>query len=88
MTGSSLMPERIRDADRRPVEARYQRTVLRCEMDRDRLEKALERAEERIVLSEKQIARQKEIIAELERAGQDTVQAKGLLAVFRGHARN
>jgi hypothetical protein len=38
-------------------------------MDRDRLEKALERAEERIALVEKQIAHQKEIIAKLERAG-------------------
>jgi hypothetical protein len=53
-------------------------------MDRDRLEKALERAEERIVLGEKQIAHQKEIIAELVRAGQDTTKAKGLLAVFDG----
>jgi hypothetical protein len=53
-------------------------------MDRDRLEKALERAEERIALGEKQIAHQKEIIAELERAGQDTTEAKGLLAVFEG----
>jgi hypothetical protein len=53
-------------------------------MDRDSLEKALERAEERIVLGEKQIAHQKEFIAELERVGQDTVKAKGLLAVFEG----
>jgi hypothetical protein len=41
-------------------------------MDRDRLEKALERAEERIVLGEKQIAHQKETIAELERAGKSS----------------
>jgi hypothetical protein len=53
-------------------------------MDRDRLEKALERAEERIVLGEKQIAHQKEIIAELVRAGEDTVTAEGLLAVLEG----
>jgi hypothetical protein len=57
------------------------RTVL---WDRDKLEKALERAEERIALGEKQIADQKEIITKLERAGQDTVQAKGLLVVFEG----
>jgi hypothetical protein len=52
--------------------------------DRDRLEKALERAEERIALGEKHIADQKEIIAELKRAGQDTVTAKGLLVVLEG----
>ena len=52
--------------------------------DRDKLEKALERAEEQIVLGEKKIAHQKEIIAELERAGQDAVKAKRLLAVYEG----
>jgi peptidoglycan hydrolase CwlO-like protein len=58
--------------------------VLGYGMDRDKLEKALERAEERIALGKKQIADQKEIIAKLERAGQVTVEAKGLLAVFEG----
>ena len=36
-------------------------------MDQEKLQKALGRAEERIVLGEKKIAHQKEIIAELER---------------------
>jgi hypothetical protein len=58
--------------------------VLGYGMDRDKLEEALERAEEQIVLGERKIARQKEIIAELVRAGQDAVKAKGLLAVYEG----
>ena len=53
-------------------------------MDQEKLQKALGRAEERIVLGEKQIAHQKEIIAELERTGRDTVKAKGLLVVYEG----
>jgi peptidoglycan hydrolase CwlO-like protein len=56
--------------------------------DLDKLEKALERAEERIALGEKQIADQKEILADLERAGQDTVQAKGLLVVFEARKKS
>jgi hypothetical protein len=53
-------------------------------MDQEKLQKALGRAEERIVLGEKKIAHQKEFIAELERTGRDTVKAKGLLVVYEG----
>jgi hypothetical protein len=53
-------------------------------MGRDKLERALERAAERIALGEKRIAHQREIIAELERAGRDADKAKGLLVVYEG----
>ncbi len=51
-------------------------------MDRANLEQAIARAEQHITLSEFHAARQREIIAELERGGHDSTGAKELLAVF------
>jgi hypothetical protein len=51
-------------------------------MSRLTLARHLAQAEARIALGQKHIARQNEIIAELERAGHDAVTAKALLVVF------
>jgi len=51
-------------------------------MDRAFLERLLVQAEWRLTLGERHIARQRGIIAELERDGHDSTQAKELLAVF------
>jgi hypothetical protein len=50
-------------------------------MERTLLER-LEQAERRVTLSERHVERQREIIAELERDGRDSTQAKELLAAF------
>jgi hypothetical protein len=51
-------------------------------MSRLTLARHLAQAEARIALGQKHIARQNEIIAELEQAGHDAVTAKALLVVF------
>jgi hypothetical protein len=51
-------------------------------MSRLTLARHLAQAEARIALGQKHIARQNEIIAELERAGHDAVTAKASLVVF------
>jgi hypothetical protein len=51
-------------------------------MDRGTLEKDLSRAEAHVANGQERIARQHEIIAELEREGHDTVPARELLATF------
>jgi hypothetical protein len=51
-------------------------------MNRAFLEQLLVQAEQHVALGERHIARQREIVAELERDGHDTTQAKELLAVF------
>jgi hypothetical protein len=51
-------------------------------MDRTMLEQHLPQAEGHITLGKGHIARQHEIIAELERDGHDTTEAKRLLAIF------
>jgi Fe2+ or Zn2+ uptake regulation protein len=50
-------------------------------MERDLLER-LEQADRRVTLGERHVERQREIIAELERNGRDSTQARELLAVF------
>ena len=51
-------------------------------MDRDILERHLARVEERVAIGATNIARQRELIAELERDGHDASQAKQMLAQF------
>ena len=51
-------------------------------MDRDILERHLARVEERIAIGATNIARQRELIAELERDGHDASQANQMLAQF------
>jgi hypothetical protein len=51
-------------------------------MDRELLERHLEQAEEHVALGEKHIARQREIVAELEAGRQDTAEAHRLLVQF------
>jgi hypothetical protein len=51
-------------------------------MDRAFLEQLLVQAEQHVSLGERHIARQREIVAKLERDGHDSTQAKELLAVF------
>ena len=51
-------------------------------MDRKILEMLLAQAEQHVTLSDLHVARQREIIAELERDGYDSTQARELLAVF------
>ena len=51
-------------------------------MDRATLEQMLVQAERHVTLGEHHIARQREIIAKLERNGHDSTKAKELLAVF------
>ncbi len=51
-------------------------------MDRATLEQMLVQAEQHVALGECHIARQLELIAELERDGHDSTKAKELLAVF------
>ena len=51
-------------------------------MSRESLIRHLAQAEARIAVGQKHIARQYEIIAELEQVGQDAVTAKALLVVF------
>jgi hypothetical protein len=52
------------------------------DMPQWRLMENLRRAEEHVVVGAKNVARQRDIIAELERNGQDTTQALALLAHF------
>ena len=51
-------------------------------MERATLENDLSRAEAHVVNGQKRIAKQHEIIAELDREGQDTAPAKDMLASF------
>jgi len=51
-------------------------------MSRETLARHLAQAEARIAVGQKHIARQCEIIAELEEVGHDAVTAKALLVVF------
>ncbi len=51
-------------------------------MSRETLVRHLAQAEARIALGQKHIARQYEIIAELEQVGHDAVTARALLVVF------
>jgi hypothetical protein len=57
-------------------------TVLRHGMSRETLIRHLAQAEAHIALGQKHIARQYEIIAELEKVGHESVTAKALLIVF------
>ena len=52
------------------------------QMDRASLEQMLAEAEQRVTLCELPIARQREVIAKLERDGHDTDQALDLLELF------
>jgi hypothetical protein len=52
------------------------------QMDRPALEAELKRAEAQVDSSQKRIARQQEIIAELDREGHDTAPAKDMLVSF------
>jgi hypothetical protein len=54
--------------------------VVSCGMDRTKLQRQLELAATHIVRGEEQIARQHQLIWELERDGQDTTEAWCLLA--------
>jgi hypothetical protein len=56
--------------------------LLRCGMERATLENDLIRAEAHVANGQARIARQREIIAELDREGQDTAPAKDMLASF------
>jgi hypothetical protein len=51
-------------------------------MDREILEMLLAQAKQHVMLSDLHVARQREIIAELERNGHDSTPARELLAVF------
>jgi hypothetical protein len=51
-------------------------------MDQEMARRHLELAEERIKAGEKNIARQREVVAELDRDGHDTTTARDLLATF------
>jgi hypothetical protein len=53
-------------------------------MDQEILQQHLFQAEEHVALGERHIERQHELIAELEREGHDTANAKDLLATFEG----
>ncbi|PPQ34243.1 hypothetical protein [Rhodopila globiformis] len=52
-------------------------------MNREMLRQRLAQAGEHIVLGEHHIVRQQEIVAELERDGHDTAQARRILAIFK-----
>jgi len=56
--------------------------VLSPRMDREMLQKHLAQAEEHVALGEHHVSRQREVVAELERAGHDTAEARRLLAHF------
>jgi hypothetical protein len=51
-------------------------------MDREMLKRHLAEAEEHIATDDKNIARQREVIAQLERDGRDTVSARSFLQEF------
>lgn len=51
-------------------------------MNKAQLELVLRQSEAHVVLGARHISRQKEIIAELERRGHDTDQARSLLVLF------
>jgi hypothetical protein len=61
---------------------RLRGTVLRYGMSRETLIRHLAQAEARIALGRRHIARQYEIIAELEKVGHEAVTAKALLVIF------
>lgn len=52
-------------------------------MDRGMLERHLQQAEEHVALGRKHIARQLEIVAQLEGSGRDASMARALLATFQ-----
>jgi arginine repressor len=51
-------------------------------MDREIIQRHLAQAEDHIILGERHIVRQRELVAELEQKGHDTTEAKRLLAEF------
>jgi hypothetical protein len=56
--------------------------VLRCGMDRATIEEHLEQARRHVAEGEEHVARQQQIVDELERDGHDTTQAREVLKVF------
>jgi Spy/CpxP family protein refolding chaperone len=56
--------------------------MLLCGMDPEILQQHLFQAEEHVALGEQHISRQRELIAELDRDGHDTKEARQLLATF------
>jgi len=51
-------------------------------MDRDILERQLTKAEEQVVIAAQNVARQRELVAQLERDGHDASQAQKMLEQF------
>ena len=53
-----------------------------CDMDRDTLKRHLTKVEEQVAIAAQNVARQRELVAELERDGYDATQAKKMLEQF------
>ena len=57
--------------------------VLSCFMNRELLERSLAQAERHVIQGERHVARQRDLVARLERDGHDTSQAIQLLRQFQ-----